>query len=927
MAFGSQLSSISHCGDERDTGSVLTNSLARRHEFIALAAWSALIGGMWLWYCQINGDDALEMARTHARAAYEKDLTYRRWNASHGGVYVPVTDKTRPNPLLHVPDRDISTPSGRKLTLVNPAFMTRQVFEAERSENKGVSRIISRKPLNPSNAPDSWEEKALLAFEAGEKEASDVVHEGGQAIVRLIRPLYVEESCLKCHAAQGYRRGDVRGAISVSVPANALWDSQMEQFRQVSLGYGVLWLAGCFGILVASRSVRRRVAERDRAERVLRESEERLRTMIETSPDAIGVLSFTGRVLMANQQAAILCGFDRVEDLVSAGLTVFDFLPPEEHQRAEANIRRLPEVGILRGIEYCCIRRNGDRVPVEMSASVLRDPYGMPNAVLIAVRDITDRKRTEAELQHSEALYRSLVDNVDVGITLITSDHAIVMTNSAQAQMFRKDPAAFQGKKCFREFEKRSVPCAHCPGRVAMATGRPAEVETEGVRDDGATFSVRVKAFPMFDANGAVSGFIEQVEETTERKRAHALMKHAKEEAEAANRAKSEFLANMSHEIRTPLTAILGYANVMLDDPDSPEARDAADTIKRNGENLLQIISDILDLSKIEAARLEPECESCSPRQIVNDVATLMRGRAEAKQLFLATEFVEPLPDRIWTDPLRLRQILTNLVGNAIKFTETGGVRIVTQLVCDGDNKPRIRFDVIDTGIGLEERQIGMLFQPFMQVDTSARRRFGGSGLGLAISRKLARLLGGDIEVRSSPGKGSTFSVSLLAGTLDPPVELDSPLPARSLRPQLRDDIGLNCRVLLAEDGPDNQRLVSYLLRKAGAEVVVVDNGKAAVEAAISAGRDGRAFDAILMDIQMPVMDGYAATMQLRHQGFTGPILALTAHAMPEDREKCLGAGCNGHLTKPIDIHELTRLIALHLPEAASPRADAIGSS
>ncbi len=822
---------------------------------------------------------------------------------------------------------------------------------------------------------------------------------------------------------------------------------------EVSLGYALLWGVGCLAIVDLARRFGRRAAERDCAERILRASEERLRTILETSPDAITLIDFDGRFLMANKRTAAMAGFESVEGLLSSGRTVFDLLPPEEHQRAAANLRRLPEVGVLEDIEYWCVRRDAGRLPVAVSASLVRDPCGVPSAIVMIARDIADRKRieealhreklftdavldsvpgvlylyddrgclvrwnkkleevsgyspdelsgmhyldwfkgddseiasirekvqqtlsegraevesylatkagiripvyytagrlevggrvyftgvgidltqkklAEAALARSENLYRSLVENIDAGITLINPAHEIVAINPAQARMFGKPIESFPGKNCFREFEKRNSPCTHCPGVKAMATRRPSEAEAEGVRDDGTTFAARLKAFPMVAPDGDVTGFIELVEDVTEYKRSQALLEHARKEAEAASRAKSEFLANMSHEIRTPLTAILGYADVMLQDPDSPEARDAADTIKRNGENLLQIISDILDLSKIEAARLEPDCRYCSPRQIVADVASLMKGRAEAKGLILATEYAGPVPGWVWTDPLRLRQILTNLVGNAIKFTEAGSVRVVTQWVREGNREPRLQFDVIDTGIGLEPSQIGMLFRPFVQVDTSARRRFGGSGLGLAISSKLARLLGGDISVESVPGKGSTFSLSIAAGPLAPTGKSDrmpaSPLPSPT--PSTIGEVKLNGRVLLAEDGPDNQRLISYLLRKAGAEVTVADNGKAAVDVALAARREGRAFDAVLMDIQMPVMDGYEAVRRLRQEGLTGPILALTAHAMPEDREKCLSAGCDGYLTKPIAPKALAQELSRFLNGAPSATAVAGGA-
>ena len=303
-----------------------------------------------------------------------------------------------------------------------------------------------------------------------------------------------------------------------------------------------------------------------------------------------------------------------------------------------------------------------------------------------------------------------------------------------------------------------------------------------------------------------------------------------------------------------------------------------------------------------------------------------MRPRAHAKNVDLKTEHVGPIPESIITDSTRLRQILINLVGNAIKFTEAGSVRLVTRLLRSDDGPPRLCFDVIDTGIGMTQEQLTHVFRSFAQADSSTNRKFGGTGLGLTIAKRLAEKLGGDITVKSTPGKGSTFSVSLAIGPLDgvPMMEhiTEATLPnGQCIGSTEQSQVKLDCRILLAEDGTDNQRLISFLLRKAGAEVTVAENGQIAVEKALNClpgrGRrhddQKRPFDVILMDMQMPVMDGYEATRQLCEAGYTVPIIALTAHAMKEDRQKCLDAGCIDYMTKPIDRVELLSLVARYV--------------
>ena len=389
------------------------------------------------------------------------------------------------------------------------------------------------------------------------------------------------------------------------------------------------------------------------------------------------------------------------------------------------------------------------------------------------------------------------------------------------------------------------------------------------------------------------------------------VMRH---EAEVANLAKSEFLANMSHEIRTPMTAILGFSEIVLGNVNDPQDVDGLKTIQRNGQYLLKIINDILDLSKIESGKLEVEQIKCSPSKVLADVVLLMSVRANAKGLALEVEYDGLMPDYIQTDPTRLRQILINLIGNAIKFTEIGKVQIVTRIVDSDSGDPAIQFDVIDAGIGMTEKQMDKLFQPFVQADNSTTRKFGGTGLGLTISKRLAMILGGDIRVQSTPDQGSTFSVILSIGSLsdakmiDHSNEIHTPLDQPSQ--PIAENIRLDCRVLLAEDGPDNQRLISFFLKKAGAAVTVAENGQIAVDYVLASRATDAPFDVILMDMQMPVLDGYSATRRLRKEGHAGPIIALTAHAMEGDREKCLDAGCDEFITKPIDRAKLINVVA-----------------
>ncbi len=409
--------------------------------------------------------------------------------------------------------------------------------------------------------------------------------------------------------------------------------------------------------------------------------------------------------------------------------------------------------------------------------------------------------------------------------------------------------------------------------------------------------------------NGRSVRAIGMVQDITAQRESETELRRAKDEADRANMAKSEFLADMSHEIRTPMTAILGYMELLDEsgeDGDPKRRADAVVSIRRNGDHLLQLINDILDLSKIEAEKFSIEDRRCSPLEIVQEIFTRMQVRSAEKGLKMQLEPIYPLPAELQSDPTRLRQILVNLVGNAVKFTESGSVHIRVEF----EATPVRRFivEVADTGVGIEQDQLDAIFDPFAQADTSMSRRFGGTGLGLGISRRLAMMLGGDISVESTPDEGSRFRLHLNLDEgplklLAAPAEVEGePAPALPAPTAAKAAAGtIKGRILLAEYGPDNQRQISFFLRKAGAEVEIAGNGAIAIEKLLAALETDEPFDMVLLDMQMPEFDGYGAATKLREMGITTPIIALTAHARSGDRERCIDAGCDDYTTKPVN--------------------------
>jgi PAS domain S-box-containing protein len=437
--------------------------------------------------------------------------------------------------------------------------------------------------------------------------------------------------------------------------------------------------------------------------------------------------------------------------------------------------------------------------------------------------------------------------------------------------------------------------------------------DTYLVAKDGDLRAVSIVASPIFDSSGKVVAASYIFHDVAGFKNTERELLRARELAEQANRGKSEFLANMSHEIRTPMTAILGYASILREEVDTKpwgkEASEFLEIIQRNGKHLLTIINDILDISKIEAGRLDVEVVSFCIERLLSEVIEIMQGKANEKEISLELELAPNLPSTIASDPTRLRQILINLVGNAIKFTHSGGVRV--QANYESARKQLI-VQIRDTGIGMTPEQVSQLFRPFHQADATTSRQYGGTGLGLSISKRLAGMLGGDVTVESELDRGSCFTLTVRGetGMHEPPdailLNRSNVLKSeQSAQNEIRSLKSLDgVRILLAEDGLDNQRLIAFFLRKEGADLTIANDGAEALNMFRQHSTVAEvcpSFDLLLTDIQMPNMDGIELTKQLRGMGVDIPIVALTANAMKGDSSYYLACGCDRYLAKPID--------------------------
>ncbi len=535
-------------------------------------------------------------------------------------------------------------------------------------------------------------------------------------------------------------------------------------------------------------------------------------------------------------------------------------------------------------------------------------------------------RRMLRELDPSRAVpqrVRAAYDTLTEGLLVLDAKGLIVLANTSTGQMLGLEEAQLIGRSPgefpWGDAAGQALARAELPWALAMASRqRQRDVNLHVTSSRGTRFALRANCSPIITESGDLQALVVSFQDVTELEQRGVALQVAKEQADAANEAKSQFLANMSHEIRTPMNAILGFTEV-LRRGGLREGADAArhlDIIHSSGRHLLNLINDILDLSKVEAGRIEAEQVPVAPHHVAHEVVQTLAARAVEKGLQLTVEFPQALPPTIQADPARLRQILTNLVGNAIKFTEHGSVTLRLQ-VLQQDQAWRYRVDVQDSGIGISTDKLELVFEPFVQAEASTTRRFGGTGLGLTISRGFARAMGGDITASSTPGAGTTFSLWLPAhGGPDaswlPPEVLQTATLAVAAATAVRWRFPPR-RVLVVDDGSENRQLVRVLLEEVGLQVEEAEDGQVGVNRVLS-----EAFDLVLMDMQMPVMDGRSATLLLRQRGCKLPIIALTANAMKGFEKELETAGFSGYQTKPVDVDALLADLARRLDGVAT---------
>jgi two-component system cell cycle sensor histidine kinase/response regulator CckA len=724
----------------------------KHYGWILIGVWTLVAAASLGWNLWQHHYEDITIARHIALTNYERDVLYRRWAAAHGGVYVPVTPQTPPTPYLaHQPERDIITPSGRHLTLLNPAYMTRQVYAMAEKEGLPQGHLTSLKPLRPQNAPDSWEEKALKAFDRGVDEVSGVVSINGKSYMRLMRPFRTDASCLKCHAEQGYREGDIRGGISVAVPLEPLWAENWHSRNALILGHLVLWMLGVAGIVLAVRQIGVSTAAAMQAQEAAAAALMAVQT-VDGMLDGVIITDLKGRITHTNKALTDYFGWGQEVLGELATKLVVD----RDAAQVLSGLTACLDQGYKRDLECSLLTRDRQEVPVLINASLITDPQGRPLGVIWVIRDITARRRAEQALERERRRLLSLLEELPAYVNLKAPDYSIKFAN----RFFRERFGDPDGQPCYQVLHGRQTPCENCQVMRILDTREPQE--REWTHQGGRTY--HTYDYPFADSDGSPL-ILELGIDISDRKKAEEEVYQLNVELEqrvarrtaqleAANRELESFSYSVSHDLRAPLRAIDGFSQILLKDHADrldAEGRRLLEIIRANTGKMGQLIDDLLAFSRM--GRREVKVAHLDMETLVQDVVRELQETLGDRTVQWE---LQPLP-ATQADRALMHQVWVNLLGNALKFTRPQKTAII-EVGCRSAGDEDIYY-VKDNGVGFDMQYAHKLFGVFQRLHRY--EEFEGTGVGLALVQRIVQRHGGRIWAEGRVNGGATFYFAL----------------------------------------------------------------------------------------------------------------------------------------------------------------------
>jgi len=720
--------------------------------WILIGVWTLVTAMSLGWNLLQQNQETVDIARHIALTNYERDALYRQWAAGHGGVYVPVTPDTPPTPYLaHVPERDLATPSGRRLTLLNPAYMTRQVYTLAQTSGLPRGHLTSLQPIRPENVPDSWERQALEGFEQGKAEVSEVVPIDGKPHMRLMRPFHTDASCLKCHAQQGYKVGDIRGGISVAVPMAPITAENWHSRSAVIFGHLALWMLGVAGIILTMGHVGKSAAATLKAQEAAAAANMAVQT-VDGMLDGVIITDLRGRITHINKALTDYFGWGReiLGDLATR------LVADQDDAKILAGLKACQEAGYKRDLECLLMTKERFQVPVSINASLITDPQGQPMGVIGVIRDVTALRQAEAALEAERRRLLSLLEELPAYVYLKAQDFSIKFAN----RFFRERFGNPDDRPCYEVIHGLDAPCKDCRPFEVISTREPQE--REWTHRGGRAYHTYV--YPFADSDGSPL-VLELGIDVTDRKKAEEELHQLNEELEqrvrdrtaqleAANRELESFSYSVSHDLRAPLRAIDGFSRLLLNDSArrlDEEGQRLLNIIRDNTQKMGNLIDDLLAFSRLGRREVKVAALDMASQvaDVVKELQETLGGRTVHWDL-------KSLPSTR-ADRALMHQVWINLLGNALKFTrprDAAVIEVSSQSGADEDI-----FYVKDNGVGFDMQYAHKLFGVFQRLHRY--EEFEGTGVGLALVQRIIQRHGGRTWAEGRINYGATFYFSL----------------------------------------------------------------------------------------------------------------------------------------------------------------------